>query len=566
MDWQAEKCVESSQVLYGSRDVTRPQQSNQLQSANDPSKRQQTNQTYVGVPYAKAHGTQGIVQNRNRASSNQQNVYGTTDHYEIYGTGQTQNPQEVPGVKGINQPRANYGARDPYGNYGDEEETQRYVPVQELNQTSGPRGTNNPYGAPRESDNSYGGPRDSNNPYGGYRNNETHRLQGSFPGQGPYSTQRPDSSHGSNQTPSPYDINEPYGGYGNNQTRQPHERIPGQNSFPSKGTYAVPESYDRQELNQTQNPDRIYGPYGIDSSNQAHKPRIPVPLQGPFPSQGPYPSHGVSQTQNPQEGNDPYGQPRVTTQYPVIIAVIPGANQVQDPRRLNDPYGLHRNNQGYGTQGPYYPQGSVSSDTGMGPLQPGVKSTQRRPEVFPLYGRPGENQPGYLGVDLAYGVDELHPPQNNRPYDNQGQNPSHGSSGTYDRNSHAGNGGTGSIYNQEPSLTHGIPQPYDRNRRPGNDGINVNYASNGGNIPSGSQYGLSCNPPCLNSDCVGPNVCMCKQGYEPDPRDRLNNKCLPICRGGCLNGVCSAPNLCLCNPGFIKEHGIKGAQRCMPAN
>lgn len=74
-----------------------------------------------------------------------------------------------------------------------------------------------------------------------------------------------------------------------------------------------------------------------------------------------------------------------------------------------------------------------------------------------------------------------------------------------------------------------------------------------------------CDPPCLNGDCVEPNVCTCDigkinlslllieseyitliTGYKA-----INGQCLPHCDNECINGFCLLPNQCACINGYV---------------
>lgn len=46
-----------------------------------------------------------------------------------------------------------------------------------------------------------------------------------------------------------------------------------------------------------------------------------------------------------------------------------------------------------------------------------------------------------------------------------------------------------------------------------------------------------CERPCINGECMGYNICSCKNGYVPDPYDLTRTRCIPFCSGGCPNGL-----------------------------
>ncbi|XP_051171553.1 multiple epidermal growth factor-like domains protein 11 [Leptopilina boulardi] len=56
-----------------------------------------------------------------------------------------------------------------------------------------------------------------------------------------------------------------------------------------------------------------------------------------------------------------------------------------------------------------------------------------------------------------------------------------------------------------------------------------------------------CGQKCINSDCIAPDVCQCKDGYFKDEDDTF--VCYPKCNNLCLNGYCSKPNVCACYDG-----------------
>ncbi|XP_017769415.1 PREDICTED: von Willebrand factor D and EGF domain-containing protein-like [Nicrophorus vespilloides] len=68
--------------------------------------------------------------------------------------------------------------------------------------------------------------------------------------------------------------------------------------------------------------------------------------------------------------------------------------------------------------------------------------------------------------------------------------------------------------------------------------------------PSG-QCVPTCPIGCLNGVCSVSKVCSCNTGYTLDPTGEM---CLPICKGGCgIGGECVAPETCKCKPGFEKS-------------
>lgn len=51
-----------------------------------------------------------------------------------------------------------------------------------------------------------------------------------------------------------------------------------------------------------------------------------------------------------------------------------------------------------------------------------------------------------------------------------------------------------------------------------------------------------CFPPCENGQCIGPDECLCDEGYAA-----AMDSCHPQCESACLNGHCVAPpNTCEC--------------------
>ncbi|XP_068631467.1 von Willebrand factor D and EGF domain-containing protein-like [Battus philenor] len=100
-----------------------------------------------------------------------------------------------------------------------------------------------------------------------------------------------------------------------------------------------------------------------------------------------------------------------------------------------------------------------------------------------------------------------------------------------------------------------------------------------------------CEYDCINGDCVEPNVCKCKEGYQNETEwsctpicdaclngdciaphdcrchDGFKNEsgvCSPICKQPCTNGFCSAPDICSCNPGYKEQIGVDGSIKCEP--
>lgn len=59
---------------------------------------------------------------------------------------------------------------------------------------------------------------------------------------------------------------------------------------------------------------------------------------------------------------------------------------------------------------------------------------------------------------------------------------------------------------------------------------------------------------CKNGECLSPNVCQCKSGYDWD------EECKPRC-SNCTNGICAAPATCVCNNGYVKHNSL---DLCIP--
>lgn len=75
--------------------------------------------------------------------------------------------------------------------------------------------------------------------------------------------------------------------------------------------------------------------------------------------------------------------------------------------------------------------------------------------------------------------------------------------------------------------------------------------------PSGTcEY--HCDGGCQGGECIGPNMCSCKQGFT-----KVNNVCVAACPKGCTNGVCTGPNICTCGPGLtLDSTGTKCEASC----
>lgn len=60
-----------------------------------------------------------------------------------------------------------------------------------------------------------------------------------------------------------------------------------------------------------------------------------------------------------------------------------------------------------------------------------------------------------------------------------------------------------------------------------------------------------CERPCVNSDCIAPDICKCREGYEVLDGDAFN--CFPMCSLPCQFGTCTAPEVCTCNRGYSRS-------------
>lgn len=83
-----------------------------------------------------------------------------------------------------------------------------------------------------------------------------------------------------------------------------------------------------------------------------------------------------------------------------------------------------------------------------------------------------------------------------------------------------------------------------------------------------------CDKPCVNGICINdecqcfPNwvlnkdtlTCECKPGYEPDPADPIT--CIPVCSPPCINSNCTAPNVCLCHNGYKSINSYTCDPKC----
>nr|CAD7427861.1 unnamed protein product [Timema monikensis] len=108
---------------------------------------------------------------------------------------------------------------------------------------------------------------------------------------------------------------------------------------------------------------------------------------------------------------------------------------------------------------------------------------------------------------------------------------------------------------------------YDR--RPITRYRTVNYCCRG---YTKNEYGICepiCDHPCVNSNCISPNICSCEDGY-PDTctckdgyKRKTKNECSPICEKSCVNAMCTAPNICTCSPGYEKKE--TASNKCFPS-
>lgn len=72
--------------------------------------------------------------------------------------------------------------------------------------------------------------------------------------------------------------------------------------------------------------------------------------------------------------------------------------------------------------------------------------------------------------------------------------------------------------------------------------------------PIDSECIPTCPVGCLNGICSRGGQCSCNNGYTLDPKGQM---CLPVCANGCgIGGECVAPETCQCKPGF--EKSVKG--------
>ncbi|OXU17660.1 hypothetical protein TSAR_008146 [Trichomalopsis sarcophagae] len=531
------------ETTYGGRGTYRPEDSSQLRGPDQGLKRPQN---YDVQQPGRAYGTQGIVQNRNRPDSEQEDMYGTTGQYEdAVALNQTQNNSRVIGLKGgVNR-------QNIPGTYPTSENNNRYTGYRN-NSTGGihrPANSQGPF-APLEPYDPDGqrlnqtNPRDRNPQYETYGNSQTPRplrpvnQQGPFPSQGPYPSQGYyNETHGSD--------GRYYGDRRNNQTRRPYQ-----------GPYGSQGPYPGQ------------GPYSTPAPGQGLYPKLPpIPGQDPY-AEGPYSGQGPHPTQETFPGQGPYSTPAPGQGLYPKLPRIPGQGPVSthDPRDFESPYGPQYNGptpDPLGAHGQNPSQRLPGNNQPYQPLGPYGIPARGQPgnphETLGLKGgrRPWPDSSRNPGVDIAYGVNEMQ----NLPQ-NGNVNPRPGQTsvivGLYDPYNPVapGNDGTDNIYVLDPSMNHGFFNPYLPPGSPPQ--LDPGFAPF--KLPGYSHYRPTCDSPCVNSVCVGNNVCQCKPGYEPDPINPNGFKCVPSCPGGCVNGVCSGPDLCICNAGFVKERG--GFSRC----
>lgn len=70
-----------------------------------------------------------------------------------------------------------------------------------------------------------------------------------------------------------------------------------------------------------------------------------------------------------------------------------------------------------------------------------------------------------------------------------------------------------------------------------------------------------CDPPCNNGKCVNVNQCQCNEGYALP--DDSNYDCQPICEQNCIHGQCVKPNECKCNLGYQKVDRYTCKPQCI---
>lgn len=355
-------------------------------------------------------------------------------------------------------------------------------------------------------------PRESN--YGTYGYNQNPRPHRPYPQEGFYITSTSDP------------ISSTRGGFGSSTTYRPPVNDP---RYTTSSPFAPLDPYPTQNPTQESNGIKNAGQPQYNYGNRGNQPTNSS-VQGPFGSRFPQRFHTTQspiQTDEPRGTVGPYGSYDSHTQ-------SPWNNQNRNPLDRADPNGQRVPNN-------YPNQGTTPRD------QEGMTSGQRRPPYEPQLPysphrpynpyapvNPHETQ----GVKTSYGRPTYGPDQIYNPYapynphtPQQGANP-HGTQGAqrptsdiYSRSSvMQSNPQSGVSYSYGINHLNQVPQ----NGRPFN-GQQSSTFSEPFIVPDPyAQLQPLCNGPCINSHCIGLNLCMCEIGFIPDPRNPGGNACVPI--------------------------------------
>ncbi|KAJ8682436.1 hypothetical protein QAD02_018228 [Eretmocerus hayati] len=587
---------------YGSVSTYRPQVSNRYPQSRD------TTDNFGVIPIDQNPELQpGGIYNRNRENEDPQRPSNSRDRQRD--NHQSSHIQKIDGP--TRNPARPDNSRDRYGNQQSTEEPQRF-----LTESSSDNGYSQGRDSYRTSTPSYGygniqtherprpdqenlhGPRDHsphNNGNYGQRTNQTHRFQGPFPPEpnSDFHNQRPYDAQGYDQAQNPRGFSNP--------TQRPYNS-PSYNQAQNLHSSTTP--YDTQRYGQTGRPENTNHPY-----HQHHPGSFQETLTENDNIEGstrPYQNHNrpYDQTRgrydNPQRQQGSYGS---RSHY----STTPTYNQESRTENENiegttRPY-QNSNRPSDQTQGryntPQRPQGNYGSRTHYSTTPSNAYQTnaydtasQKYPYSDKSTGRPypGQNPPTDV-PHQGYGRDRTPVTQSPRVPSRypdpirSNQSPTSSGKPIY-----------GSVQNQPQLLNNGnYDVNFDMINHSGNDGIVQGLPVDGLVIPVINQYGAFCEVPCLNGQCIGPNVCLCNPGYGPDMNNPYSSQCVPMCSDGCFNGshtswhkrpaccsnhtefgddlcipkcekscgskgICAEPDICKCDSGYEYNHSLEDCE------
>ncbi|XP_058791253.1 fibrillin-1-like [Phymastichus coffea] len=287
---------------------------------------------------------------------------------------------------------------------------------------------------------------------------------------------RPDKLRPTEKPYGPYDYNTQSSW---NLNRNPYDKTNLQeqrtpNNYPNQNQ----NPYDQNRFSGAVN--RPYSPYfPTNAHNQEVKTDQKRPSyepQLPYSSQTPYNPYASTNPQGTQGVKNPYERPSYSSynSYSSNLPYNPRPPQEGNLYTLTDPHA------------------TLSIKTGQRP------STDIYSQSSAMQSNP------QLGVGFSYGINHL--------------------------NKHSQNGLP--INEQQPIQ---IPQTYlvsDTYVQPESNIAEIIIVDSP-QAPNIDEFQPICNGPCINSHCIGLNLCMCEIGYIPDPKNPNGNVCVPICDMKC---------------------------------